>query len=293
VVATVITSGNEVTFNVLQHSDAGAFLRRAEAWLLQQEAGNNILLSVAYLLERGAKPFHGAAFLATVEQHDEVCGCVICPPPDGVYMTAIPPSAVRPVSEMLRAMFDSVPELLGPEPAATLFAAQWAPDAWHINNRFRRYRLDRVSADAKASSGYLRLGKTSDLPVLENWAANYRREARANPDIAALFRIMLERNSLYVWDDDGPRCVVTASGFTPNGARISSTYTPPEFRRNGYARSAVSAVCQQLLDSGRRFCVIVADVDEPAPNAVYAQIGFQPTGEILLIHFHAHTDPLA
>jgi uncharacterized protein len=281
-----------LALNILQHRDAGAFLRRAEEWLLQEEAENNMLLSVAYLLERGAKPFRQPAFLATVEEHDQVCGCVICPPPDGVYMTAIPPSAVEPVSARLRAMFDRVPELLGPEPAATLFAAQWAPDAWRINNRFRRYRLDRLGSDAKAASGHLRLGQASDLPVLEAWAADYRREARANPDIAELFRIMLERQSLFVWDDDGARCVVTASGYTPNGARISSTYTPPAFRRSGYARSAVAAVCRKLLESGRRFCVIVADVDEAAPNAVYSQIGFQPDGEILLIHFPASSGPM-
>ncbi len=276
-----------MTLRVIQHRDAAAFLDRCEAWLLQREAGNNMLLSVAYLLVHGAKPFRGPAYLATIEEHDQILGCVIRPPPDGVYMTAVPTSAVQSVIAQMRAMFSSVPELIGPEASVSRFAAQWAPHRWRINNRFQRYVLEQVATPAPPSPGHLRLGQPDDLATLDIWAADYRRESRAQPDIAALYRTMMERNALYVWDDNGPRCVVTASGLTPQGARISSSYTPPEYRRNGYARSAVAGVCRLLLDNGRRFCVIVADKEEPAPNAVYRSIGFQPAGELVLIHFDA------
>lgn len=270
---------------VIQHPDAGAFLGRAEGWLLEREADNNILLSVAYLLEQRAQPFVEPAYLATVEDHGKLVGCVMRPPPDGVYMTALPRPALPFVAAQLRTMFDDVPEVLGPEPAASAFAVLWRPDAWTLNNRFRRYVLDRVLPPQRPAPGQLRPARSEDLTLLDAWAAHYRAETGAQPDIAALFRTMLARNALHLWDDRGPRCVVTASGRTRHGARISATYTPPAFRGNGYAKSAVAALCQSLLDEGRRFCVIVADVADPAPNAVYRSIGFRSAGELVLIHF--------
>ena len=96
---------------------------------------------------------------------------------------------------------------------------------------------------------------------------------------------MVERGLLHLWDDAGARCVVTASGLTPNGARISAAYTPPEFRGNAYATSAVAAVSRGILEGGKRFCVITADIGDPVPNAIYRKIGFRPMGQRALIHF--------
>ena len=267
----------------IRHPDARAFLGRAEPWLLEREAEANIILAVAYLVEQGAKPFIEPAYFATVESQGRVVGCAMRPPPDGLYVTDFPPAAVATIAAQLKELFAAVPEVTGPEAVAVEFARCWSGQAWRVYGRHRRYVLDAV-LPPQAAAGALRVGATSDLVVLEDWAVRYAAEIGSKVDTSAFFRIMVERGTLYLWDDGGPRSVVTASGFTPNGVRISAAYTPPEFRGRGYAGSAVAAVSRTMLETGRRFCVIDADADNPITNSIYRKIGYRPIEEHVLIH---------
>jgi GNAT superfamily N-acetyltransferase len=270
---------------VVSHPDVDAFLARAEPWLIEREADLNIFLSVAYLLRAGAAPFVQRAYLATIESGGEITGCVMRAPPDGVYLTEFDAAAIPVVVAQLRAQFESVPEVTGPEQLAVAFALGWSGERWHLHSRHSRYVLKEVVPRLKAAPGALRLGRREDGPILDEWGAAYGRETGVKVDAAALFRRMLDRGWLYVWDDGAPRCVVTASGRTPNGARISAVYTPPAFRGNGYAANAVTAVSRLVLEGGKRFCVITADAADPIPNSIYRRIGFRPTGEVALLHF--------
>jgi hypothetical protein len=76
-------------YSVHRHSHAQLSLDRAEKWLLQKEVENNLILATAYLLT-GDSRFEDPIYLATVDTDAEVCGCVVCPLPDGLYLTEIP-----------------------------------------------------------------------------------------------------------------------------------------------------------------------------------------------------------
>ena len=159
---------------VVQHREAGTFLERAESWLLEGEAENNILLSVAYLLQQGAKPFLEPAYLATVEDGNRIVGCATRAPPDGIYLTEVPEAAVRAIATQLRAFSAAaLPEAIGPEAAAVEFARCWSGTDWTLNSRFYQYKLEAVTAPRKVARGALRLGNAAALPLLEVWAAAY------------------------------------------------------------------------------------------------------------------------
>ena len=53
-------------------------------------------------------------------------------------------------------------------------------------------------------------------------------------------------------------------------------YTPPEFRRRGYATACVAALNQQQLDAGRQFCALYTDLANPTSNSIYQKIGYVP-----------------
>jgi uncharacterized protein len=268
---------------VVVHADGRAFLARAEAWLLEREAEHNVILAAAYLVAARRKPFDGPAYLATIESGGAVVGCALCPPPDGVHLTEMPSEAPRILAAQLRARMRDIPEVIGPLPVATSFAGEWGA-GWRLHSRLQRYVLETLAPPARRVEGALRLGVPSDVALLDSWAGQYGREVGSKVDTSAFFRTMLDRGSLYLWDDDGPRCVVTASGITPNGARISAAFTPPEYRGQGFAANAVGAVSQRILDGGKRFCVISAAIDDPVPNAIYRKLGYQPLGQLALIH---------
>jgi len=270
---------------VVRHESATEFLAAAGPWLLEREAESNLLLSVAYLLERRAAPFRFPAYLASVTRDGSVIGAAMCPPPDGVYLTDLPLDAVPPVVAQVREFMGALPEMIGPEEPSFEFARLWAGDAWTVNSRFRRYTLERVVPPSRPANGQLRLGTEADLPLLDRWAREFAAEVGSKVDTASLYRAFVERRALYLWDDDGPRCLVSVSGVTPNGARVSGTYTPVEHRGKGYAESAVAAASQTILDGGRRFAMIAADVEEEVPTKIYRRIGYRPLDELVLIHF--------
>lgn len=271
--------------HVCQHREASSFLNRAELWLCSNEAEYNILLSVAYLLTGDGGHFRPPYYLATVEDERGVCGCAVCAPPDGLYLTPMPRAAVASIAEQLADSHAGIPEVIGPEDVATEFARCWQPQGWRLHSRMWRYSLDRARPARKPAAGALRRAGPQDIELLDQWAPVYAQEVGTKVDVGAFFRRMTERRSLYLWDDDGPRCEVTVSGLTKNGARISSVYTPAVFRRRGYAESAVAAVCRLVLSDGRRFCVITANVDDPGPNIIYRRLGFERHEAFAQIHF--------
>lgn len=65
-------------------------------------------------------------------------------------------------------------------------------------------------------------------------------------------------------------------GETPNGVRVGLVYTPAELRRRGYATSCVSRLTQLLLDSGKKYCCLYADLANPASNRIYEKVGYRP-----------------
>lgn len=270
---------------VHRHENVTAFLDRAESRLLEREPENNFMLSVAYLLRDGAPPFRQPAYIATIETADNLVGTVMCPPPDGVYLSDVPLETVPTIVDQLREFTDSIPEIIGPERPSLELARHWKDGGWNLHSRLRRYVLRAVTPPRRIAPGGLRLATEADIEVLDRWSADLAREVGSKVDAPALFRAMLERGSLYLWDDDGPRCVATCSGLTPNGARVSSVYTPAAFRGAGYGANMVAAMSRMILDGGRRFALIVADADDEIPNSVYQKIGYRPLDELALVHF--------
>jgi uncharacterized protein len=68
---------------------------------------------------------------------------------------------------------------------------------------------------------------------------------------------------------------------TPNTVGIGAVYTPPQFRKRGYASVAVATLSQQLLDSGRRSCFLYTDLSNPTSNAIYARLGYEPLDDVV------------
>jgi predicted GNAT family acetyltransferase len=85
---------------------------------------------------------------------------------------------------------------------------------------------------------------------------------------------------LYCWDDGGPVTICATPGGTGRVARINLVYTPPHVRGRGYATAAVSALTQQLLNDGHRYCCLYTDLANPTSNSIYARIGYQPVCDV-------------
>ena len=272
-----------MTLAINRYPDGNRFLAAAQSWLEEKEVEHNVLLSVAHLLT-GEHHFQEPIFLGTVTDSDQITGCALLPPPDGLYLTAMPRAAIPQIVRQLAECYDKISVVTGPEPVVADFAERWRPGEWSVQTRLRWHSITRPVDSTLETSGRLRQATDSDMQTLDSWAPIFAREFGTRVDVKFLFRTMMGRGLLNVWDDDGPKCVISVSGLTPTAARISSLFTPLAYRRHGYAAAAVGAASNQVFAAGRRLCCASTDITSPGPNAIFSAAGFSSGDEFVVVH---------
>jgi predicted GNAT family acetyltransferase len=138
--------------------------------------------------------------------------------------------------------------------------------------------------------GRAREVRQEDREVVLPWFSAFEQEAAPgdpfNPD--AWFNSLFgsEARTLLVWEVGGELVSMAgAVGFTPHGARVSWVYTPSALRGRGYGSAVVAALSQRLLELGRRFCFLYADLANPAANKIYQRIGYRQVIDTGVYHF--------
>lgn len=264
---------------IRRYTNPQLFLECSHEWLLRSELKNSQILAVTHLLIKDDHPFEPPFYLATIETDAGIVGCAVRPPPDDLILADVPVEAVPLLVADVATVYDKLPGVTGMENEVTAFATHWngrGGGPWTITSRWRWYAIERVVTPRKPAAGTLRLADSSDLDLVRAWAPNFARETDTSVDVVAFFERRVQTGSLYLWDDQGPCSLVAVSGVTPNSIRISGVYTTPDFRRNGYATVAVASVSQLMLDAGRQFCLLFADISDPIANRLYRKIGYRP-----------------
>jgi len=272
-------------YSVRLHRGADPFLSATRDWLLEREAENNIVLSVAHLLTTADHPFREPFYLASIEERGKLVGCAVAAPPDGIELTELPEGAAAELVPSIARMRPDLPWVGAARPAALEFARAWAAKvggSWQLRHDWMEFRLDEVVAPRPAP-GRLRLADGADWPVLKTWAPGYAADTNTPVDVSGFLERRLRRGELHVWDHDGAKSFVTLSGNTPNAVQISSVYTPREFRGNGYASNAVAAASHGALAAGAAFCVLFADPEPAQPARIYRSVGYRPIRDHLVI----------
>ena len=69
---------------------------------------------------------------------------------------------------------------------------------------------------------------------------------------------------------------------TKRAVAVNGVYTPPEWRRRGYATACVAELSERLLEQGFEFCVLYTDLENPTSNGIYTRIGYRPVRDFLM-----------
>lgn len=271
-------------FRSQRFEEAGAFLDRAEDWLLTREAEHNLLLGLAARLRISSAGYAPPIYLATVEDAAGVVGCAFRTPPFKLGLTRMPPDAVAILLEDVAEVYDALPAVLGPPPEAQRFAALWAARMGvdvQAGMRQRIYQLDKVQAPARPAPGRLRPAEAADLDLVARWIQEFNDETgvAAIQDRSVLKERIL-RGALHLWEDGVPRALAGVAAETPHGARVGPVYTPLAWRGRGYATSATAALSRQILEGGKRFCFLYTDLANPTSNAIYQRIGYRAVCDV-------------
>ena len=267
-----------------RHETTDAFLAHAGEFLGAREAEHNLILGLTSRLRVAPSLYGEPAYFAVVEEGGRVVGATMRTPPHNLILSELDDlAAVGPLLEDARAVFGSLPGVVGPKEAVAKFAAAWPAEA-RLEIAQRAFRADHVDPPAGVS-GRMRDYEWSDRELAARWMDAFAEEALPEPPPGTSEEFVDRREEdpdggVVFWEDGG--AVVSMAGFggrTPNGTRIGPVYTPPELRGRGYASALTAAVTQRLLDRGLRFCFLFTDLANPTSNSIYQRIGYEPVSD--------------
>jgi GNAT superfamily N-acetyltransferase len=273
---------------VERHADAERFLEAAQDWLLEAEVENNLVLGIA-LNRRGLQPTDPPPYWATVRGTNGIVGCACRTPPHQLVVSRVPAAGIAALVADVRGIYPSLKGVSGPIADAEAFALAWIArhgGTWKTRFRMRLHELTRVSFAGPVPPGSLRKATEADLPLAREWVDAFVRDVGLPVAVPDMAQRMIGRERLFFWVDAEHECAMVASSReTRSGCAINMVYTPPQFRRSGYATAAVAALSDALLKGGRRFCCLYTDLANPTSNSIYAKIGYRPIRDDLEIDF--------
>lgn len=264
--------------------NASLFYNRVKDYLLSQEAMHNLLLGIADTLIHHPNRYKSQPYLATVEVDREIVAVAMRTPPYDLVLSQIKDlGAVEVIAKDLHFSLETISGVNAPTVEARAFVQAWRSltnQSYQLKMAMRAFQLEQVQYISQAS-GYLRLATESDKELLVRWFEAFYLEAvgKVESDPEALINHHLQQHTAYVWHDQVSVSIACRGQLTPNGARIGLVYTPPEYRRKGYASACVAGLSQTLLNQGHKYCFLFTDLANPTTNHIYQAIGYQPVGD--------------
>jgi predicted GNAT family acetyltransferase len=278
-------------FKLKHHHNAGKFLAAAEPFLMQAEIQHCVLLSAPLRMRDKPSKNDTGTYFATIEQSGETIAAAFCPPRKWLNLTCIPHGGIALLVEDMR-LHQATPEFV----VADAESAQQFAQAWSKANdikfsqdySLRIYQLERVTPP-RATPGTLRLGEMQDQKLVGEWSEAFDIDVDYG-DASAIRELMLSalnEKRLYLWDDGGPVSMLARNAPTLNSERVSVVYTPPKLRGKGYGAAANAALAQIILNSGKRYACLFADMNNAISNKMYVNIGYQPVCDVARYKFLA------
>lgn len=269
-------------------ADPVEFLQRAGKILARAEAENSLMLSICSAAA-AESAFPDDGYLGVVEDSGTVRGCGIRTPPFKALITQSDPTALGTLVDDVLDKYPGLDALMGPEPAASIFAdicARRLGTSLRVGVRHRLFELTQVRALARRPPGSLRVAVESDFPQVAEWAVKFHREVGLADlsDPKQTTRRAIDQRRLFVWDVGGPVSMASWVRPTSSGVAINFVYTPPEHRQKGYASACVADLSAQLLRDGRSFCCLYTDLANPTSNKIYQEIGYRPVSDATDYH---------
>jgi len=272
--------------NVVVYTTAKDFLTATGDLLQSDEARYGLIYGIGRLV--AVNPHHYGKedpWFCTVSDSDGISVLSWRTPPYPVglaWHAGNPEEAVPPLIEAIRNNWTVIPGVTGHREVTDPFAERWyktCGTSIRSTMAQRIYRLDSVN-NVPTVSGRMRLATLADKDLVSEWAHAFVVEA-GGPASEGIperdFTPVIEEGMVYLWEDAGkPVSLAIKSRPTEHGMTVSLVYTPPEYRRNGYATACVASVCREILKSGYDFCTLYTDLSNPTSNSIYMKIGFKP-----------------
>jgi uncharacterized protein len=266
-----------MTFAVVELHDAGEALERARPFLAGRPIEHNLLLTI---LDHSIECSLDGTFWIVLDGTDVVGFALESPPGRGAVLSPMSVAASRALAE---GVTRPLPSVVGEAGSAAAFVGRFterrSTAVTGIDGQ-RFYALTKPKPLSSAT-GSFRLAEPGDRSTLIEWTNAFIDELDLDrEDTKAVVDLRLEREQLWVWDDNGVVAMTSASAPAAGVARVQYVYTPPSMRGSGYATACVGHVSRVLTDRGLR-CVLFTDLGNATSNGIYRRIGYEAVMEVL------------
>lgn len=277
---------------LLLFENARAFLEAAGEMLYARETINNLMLGVNEHLINDPHAFQNPFFATLVDEEANLQLAAVMTPPHNIILAGgedfevgLPVLISHLQNEKI-----PVPGVIGPVHIAEQFVKAWKMvrrQNHAIRMRQRVYELRTVRMPL-LPPGHFRIADLTDVDTIADWLALYEEEVLIEKGKAQRSRARkaVENGTVFVWDRSG-EIVSMAMAIRPiaRSITISGVYTPPEYRRNGYASALVARLSQHMLDRGYHFVNLFTDLSNPISNSIYKKIGYHPVCDFRMYQF--------
>ncbi|MFJ7088250.1 GNAT family N-acetyltransferase [Streptomyces griseus] len=261
--------------------DVDVFLASAGPSLATRPVEHTVALTVTERLRRSGPHHYGAddPVLGWWRGADgAVAGTLVRTPPHGALLTAVPAEAVGPLVTALGPGPDLDDVTADRDTAAQLAAL--LPGHRTVQEQ-RLYRLGTLRPPSPVPEGRARAATRADRALLVAWVRGFAdATGQAKSSAEWLVDEGTERGSFTLWESGGaPVALAGRSRMLAGTVRVTSVYTPPEFRGRGYAAAVTAEASRAALAEGAAEVLLFTDLANPTSNGVYLRIGYEPVAD--------------
>jgi RimJ/RimL family protein N-acetyltransferase len=263
--------------------DVDEFAARTER-LLSASLECNVLATVLMSVLEGAHRDPPPIFAVGLTEQDEVSFAAMRTPPWPLLTSPLEPGGAEPLVQRWLEVDPDVSAVSGLPETARAIAAAWerrTGGTWRRTLSEAMHVLEEVHNPPRPGPGTLRLPRPDERDLLVRWMEEFVGEAGliGAAQAGAMVDARLRQQNLLLWDDGQPVSLVGVNPAVAGVVRVGPVYTPPQFRRRGYAGSAVAAVSRRALAGGASRCMLFTDLANPTSNKIYAEVGYRRCGD--------------
>jgi predicted GNAT family acetyltransferase len=288
-----VSCSKGVGLELVEFSDAFAFLAATQASLEENETVNNLLLGIANQVKEDPARYPGPPFLAAVlDENQRPILCAVMTPPYPMIISAEGEfgDAINLLQLHLEQNAIRISGVNGREDASDLFAERWGTltgQKIKLDMSLRAYELRQVIPPRIPEGTFRRASKDDSEAIIKFLTAMHDEvmgESEPKPKITTILKL-IDQGKILAWELGGKLVTMAIKGrSTTHGRSVSGVYTPPEERKRGYASACVAMLSQEILDEGCEFVNLFTDLANPTSNAIYQAIGYRP-----LCDFHRYS----
>ena len=276
-------------FTVTFFDDPHSYYEQAHHLWEAAETRNSLILGLALRLQSDLHAYGEAMpLMALVKDESGKMGAsALMTPPFALVVQSEPINkpALETLADALITSGWRLPGVNGVDSVSDCFAEIWRDKTGQLARRImntRAYELRQV-LPIDYPAGSMKLAEESDAQIAAEMHNAMIKEViwgprRLTTAESELVNIRLKRT--FFWVDDGEVVSITiATRPQIKGICVGGVYTPPVFRRRGYARALVAEVSKELLVRGYELTNLFTDLSNPTSNKIYQEVGYKPVAD--------------